>query len=230
MDDNQKSGRRKDDFYVTPFEVVEAILPHVLDPRMTSVCDPACGDGAILSVLAALYPELRLQGIELDQSRRAKTVELLGMPNNQLACADALSCDCDLWWDADLIITNPPFSLAQEFVERALATRRMFAMEGLSRLAHGLAQTSEPKTMPTVAMLLRLAFLESAKRAAFHRRYPADVYVLSSRPSFTGDGKSDSCAYAWFVWGKGKGGSWTVLDWKPQRQLSALRSEPREAT
>ena len=33
-------------------------------------------------------------------------------------------------------------------------------------------------------MLLRLAFLESAERLAFHRAHPTDVHVLSRRPSF----------------------------------------------
>ena len=49
-------------------------------------------------------------------------------------------------------------------------------------------------------MLLRLSFLESKGRVKFHQDFPADVYVLAKRPSFTGDGKADSCAYAWFVW------------------------------
>jgi hypothetical protein len=28
------------------------------------------------------------------------------------------------------------------------------------------------------------------------------------RPSFTPDGKTDSAAYAWLVWGPGRGGRW----------------------
>jgi hypothetical protein len=48
-------------------------------------------------------------------------------------------------------------------------------------------------------MLLRLNFLGGAKRTAFLRARPPDIYVLPNRPSFTGHG-TDACEYAWFVW------------------------------
>ena len=73
-------------------------------------------------------------------------------------------------------ISNPPFSLAQEFIEHSLA----FA--------------------PWVIHLLRLNYLGSEKRNAFFRENMPDVYVVPDRISFTGDGKSDSIEYAWFVW------------------------------
>jgi hypothetical protein len=111
---------------------------------------------------------------------------------------------------------NPPFSHALPFVEHAVAQMRPGGR---------------------VAALLRLAFLESAERLAFHRANPADVHVLARRPSFLtkeqkkrmheealarweAEGRhgprplppsTDSCAYAWFVWGLG-GGKWSVLD------------------
>ena len=78
--------------------------------------------------------------------------------------------------DVDLIFTNPPFSLAQEFIEHSM----MFA--------------------PTVIMLLRINFLSSQKRYDFWQQFPPDgLYILSKRPSFTGTG-TDSQEYAWFVW------------------------------
>lgn len=85
------------------------------------------------------------------------------------------------------IITNPPFYLAEEFVRKAL------------------------RCADHVAMLLRLAFLESRKREQFHVEHPADVYVLSRRPSFLANGATDSCAYGWFVWGPDRGGRWQIL-------------------
>ena len=54
-----------------------------------------------------------------------------------------------------------------------------------------------------MAFLLRLAFLESAKRIPFWNEHPCrKVFVLSSRPSFTGDGRHDSAAYGFFWWDK----------------------------
>lgn len=81
-------------------------------------------------------------------------------------------------WDGevDLIFTNPPFSLAQEFIEHAIMSA------------------------PTVIMLLRINFLGSQKRHDFWQQFPPDgLYILSKRPSFTGKG-TDSTEYAWFVW------------------------------
>jgi len=80
----------------------------------------------------------------------------------------------------DLVFTNPPFSLAQEFIKKAL------------------------KHADTVIMLLRLNFLGSQKRNKFWiENEPDALFILSKRPSFTGKG-TDSAEYAWFVWQKGE--------------------------
>lgn len=87
--------------------------------------------------------------------------------------ADILSTDLI----ADWYVGNPPFKAAEQHLRHALRRSRVGC-----------------------AFLLRLAFLESRRRFDFWNSYPASrVYVLSSRPSFTGTG-TDSCAYAWFVW------------------------------
>jgi hypothetical protein len=62
-----------------------------------------------------------------------------------------------------------------------------------------------------VAFLLRLNFLGSQRRAAFHRSFPSDVYVLPRRPSFTGGG-TDATEYCWMVWGAERGGRWSILE------------------
>jgi len=82
----------------------------------------------------------------------------------------------------DCIITNPPFSLAVEFLEKSL----------------GEADVS--------IYLLRLGFLESKVRLGFHQKNPVNhLIVLSKRPSFTGNGRTDGTGYAWFVYDpKGK--------------------------
>lgn len=82
----------------------------------------------------------------------------------------------------DVIITNPPFYLAQEIVEKAL---------------------QDVKSWGYVVMLLRLNFLGSEKRFKFWRdNKPAWVYVHHNRMSFTDDGNTDSIEYAHFVWKK----------------------------
>jgi len=76
----------------------------------------------------------------------------------------------------DLIFTNPPYSIALEFIEKAL------------------------QHADTVIMLLRINFLGAQKRHTFFSNNEPDaLYVLSKRPSFTGKG-TDSTEYAWYVW------------------------------
>lgn len=168
--------RRALDDYPTPAWAIDAVLPFL--PVGGSVLEPACGAGTVLGRLAdlRLVPVDSMSGLEINPVR-AEEARAAGY---RVACVDALDPET-IWPDADLIISNPPFRQAEAFCRKALAS-----------VAQG----------GCVAMLLRLAFLESATRFDFHAQYPVtSLHVFSSRPSFTGDGKSDSAAYAWFVWG-----------------------------
>jgi len=91
---------------------------------------------------------------------------------SQSTCADFLKQESKK--EYDYIVTNPPYKFAFEFVKKGLE----FA--------------------PISIYLLRLSFLESGTRKEFLQQYTPDVYVLSKRPSFV-NGRTDSCAYAWFV-------------------------------
>ena len=96
------------------------------------------------------------------------------------------------------IITNPPFHSAEGFVASALAT-----------------------ATNKFALLLRLAFLESAHRAKtiFHVHPPSRVWVFSERITFYPKGAvragSGTTAYAWFVWDKDHMGSTELAWFKP---------------
>lgn len=149
--------RQADDFYETPAWVTRAILPHV--SLGSFPLDPGAGAGAIL----AEYPNA--WGLEIDPGRSG-TCRGRGL---HCLTRDVLTPEPWAFWPGrdtlnDLgsgVIMNPPFKLALEFVTRALAETRY-----------------------EVVALLRLAFLESQGRAEFHRQNPADVFVLSERPSF----------------------------------------------
>lgn len=183
---NRGRARNALDQYETPWSAAEGFVRRVLVPRFrgTTVLDPCCGTGAMVKRVAHELGGNAL-GIEIDSARAAQWNPGGPVP---VDVRDALLFVP--WPPVSLIITNPPFSLAMEFVRRAL---------------------QEVKGQATVCMLLRLAFLASKQRAEFHRANPSDVYVLSKRPSFTSDGKSDSADYAWFLWGPGRGGHWEVL-------------------
>lgn len=178
-------SRRDLDYYPTPPDVTRAILDTLAPQPGAVVLDPSCGDGAILDVASERWCVTR--GIELDSSR-ASTALAKG---HAVTAGDALARS---WPSCDLLVQNPPFSLALDFVRRA-------------------AQYAAERGSMT-ASLVRLSFLSSKGRAAFHREHPADVYVLAGRPSFTGDGKVDQVDYVWLVHGPGVERRWSVLEWQ----------------
>lgn len=151
--------RQAHDFYATPTWCTEAIAQQIhWHNGIVDVLEPCIGDGAIANVLLEKYVD-HVEWAEISRGRDFLTYEF--------------------GRKFDFIITNPPFSLAQEFVEKSLTLANC------------------------VIMLLRLNFLASAKRKEFwEKNAPTAVYVLTKRPSFTGDGKSDATDYAFFVWDK----------------------------
>lgn len=152
---NRGAERNALDLYITPDYTVNSLLS-VLDLdriRSVSFCEPCRGTGAIYNKIEAAS---KMHG-EISEG-----IDYLSVP-----------------FKANVIITNPPFSLAMEFLQKSLA-------EAWS-----------------VFYLLRLNFLGSQKRREFWQtNRPSHVLVLSKRPSFTGHG-TDSIEYAWFCWDRG---------------------------
>lgn len=87
-----------------------------------------------------------------------------------------------LSYQPHIIITNPPFNLAQEIITKALY---------------------DVKDGGYVIMLLRLNFFCSKARKQFwDKQLPALAYIHHRRMSFTEDGKTDSIEYMHAVWKK----------------------------
>ena len=168
---NRGSTRHKDDFYETPGWCTEALMPHLecylMGKAKPQFLEPAAGSGAVMRVVDNYFdPGDRLHGIDINpRMRGVKAGDFLQIPPVP---------------EYDVIITNPPYSLALEFVQRALEWRR--------------------DEYSIVAMLLRVNFLGSRKRAKWLRDHPPRLHVTPRRPCFTGDGKTDATEYAWFVW------------------------------
>ena len=139
------------DFYPTPSWCYKNL--DIDWSQFTSAHEPCRGDGRIVDwlgkTLPTTYSELR-EGKDL----------------------------FDWSEGVDLIVTNPPFSLAQRFID------------------HSIAHAN------TVLMLLRINYLGSISRHDWWKaQSPTSLYVLSKRPSFTGKG-TDATDYAWYVWDK----------------------------
>jgi hypothetical protein len=180
---NRGAERREHDFYSTPEWCTRALFEHLPMLQERLVLDPCAGDGAILKVAQGY--RLETHGIEL------RDVPMPEGATTWWAGRDALlSQQSEVYgYRFSNIVTNPPYSLAQEFIE-AWRDRVHFS-----------------------AWLLRLNFLGSQKRAAwFRQRPPARVLILPRRPSFTG-GATDSCEYAWMVWDAPEYTDSTKLEW-----------------
>lgn len=162
---NRGRDRTKDDLYETPEWLTEAIcheISAVMNPEV--VLEPACGPGKMVKAMAECWPLSDIHQSDITEPY----------------CRNFLNPDHLYPPMFDLIITNPPFSLAMEFVQTAMKCRRT---------AYSM-----------VAMLLRLNWLGSQKRAKWLRAHRPAVFVTPRRPNFSDAVKTDSCEYAWFLW------------------------------
>lgn len=166
---NRGSERVESDYYPTPAWCVHRLLDEVRLPSGAWL-EPCAGDGAIIRASRCVLTGAQWAAMELREEMRAPLSGLCPTTIGDFLASDLGAARYDV------ILTNPPYSLAMEFVQKSLAVSRV------------------------TAMLLRLNFLGSQERAAFFRAHPPSVYVMPNRPSFVG-GRTDACEYAWFVWG-----------------------------
>lgn len=177
---NRGRERERDDAYYTPAWCVRALL-RVVNLPGGEWLEPAAGSGAIIRAVEA-FREDRQRWTAVDINEATYHACLGSVEGERILAGGDFLCDdilCALAFPRrhySVAITNPPYSLAQEFVERCLS----------------LASVT--------VMLLRLNWLGSQRRAAFLRAHMPDVYVLPRRPSFV-HGATDACEYAWLVWG-----------------------------
>lgn len=182
MHDGQvDSGRQPNDFYVTPYGLAWEIMMCLvetrdLDQQVRRIVDPCYGTGVFGQAARQVWPNAWIEGVDI--------VDRVGTPPGyDLALkGDWLSDDLARANEVDLIIANPPYLLAEKFIRRSWASLRKDGR---------------------MAFLLRLQFLGGQKR--YHNLFkeipPSDVYVVSKRPSFTGDGGSEKgVEYAVIIW------------------------------
>ena len=165
---------READYFPTPGWCTHVLLD-ALPPPTGTVLEPSAGDGAIVRVLApAGYP---VSAVELREEERPS---LLESGAARVTIADWLT-EQRAPVPPYSIVTNPPFTLAREFAEKCCQSRAGY-----------------------VALLLRINVLASGPWRFFWEAHrPTDMVLLTSRPSFTGDGKTDACNYAWVIWRQG---------------------------
>jgi len=171
---NRGRSRNISDYYITPEEEINKFLDKFLGEhsfeRHCRILDPCAGGDSI-------HPMAYPNALEKHGFTNITTIDI--RPDSRaLIQEDYLHYQ--IIGHYDLIITNPPFHIAEEVVRKAF---KDIAKNG------------------TIIMLLRLNFMGSQNRKGFWLEFPPDeIYIHSKRMCFTGDGKIDSIEYAHFVW------------------------------
>jgi len=160
---DRREGRPKDDFYPTPENATLALLS--VENFYGSIWEPACGDGAISKVLEA-------------KGYKTYSTDLIDRGYGKGGVDFLFQYELI----ANNIITNPPFCLCNEFIERAacLSPRKF-------------------------AFLLKLSALEGVTRSRLMERTKLTrIHVFRNRLTMTRNGEASRnggmIAFAWFVW------------------------------
>ena len=173
---SQSRERAEDDYYATPHIATEMLLDNV--SFSGNFLEPCVGGGHIADVIKKYYNS-EVFGCDLVDRGYSTTF-----------VADFLTQEFDRKFDN--IVTNPPYSLAQEFLEKG--------MEVINDNGK-------------IAMFLKIQFLEGAKRKEMFSKYPPKyIYVFSKRQNPWRNGSSvdekgkpwsSTMCFAWFIWEKG---------------------------
>ena len=161
---NPTTGRQENDFYPTPSDVTKALLyEYDFGPK---VHECACGDGQ----MARDLEECGYEVIATDLVDRG-----YGSQQDFLKLTEPL---------APVVITNPPFSLAVDFIVHALDVLKV----------------------DTLALLLKSTFWYTKSRfSLFQRHPPVLVAPLLWRPDFMGLGRP-TMECTWIIWENGYDG------------------------
>lgn len=198
MATHRRTAESGPDFYSTPAWGTRALLAR--ESFVGSIIEPCCGSGEMSEVL-------KETGLPIH------SWDLYDRGYGQIGI-DFLEAKTSF---VDNIITNPPFSLAEEMLEVALklASRK-------------------------VCFLLRTAFLEGSGRyrRLYSKNPPSRIHVFSERLSMYPSGHNQenggTTCYAWFVWDReceheGTIIRWIEPGWKP-KNTRKIRTDPLDTS
>ncbi len=185
---NNTGKRRKADFYETPYSVTQQLLDHenFIKHGSIKILEPACGNGAIINVLDNNnFTNITAYDLYSNASR------------NSLCKKDFLEEKENF----DYIITNPPFSKAEQFIQKAkdICTNKFAFLLPLNYL-HGQKRYEKNIFTDYIFPLVRVHI--------FTR------YILFGE-ELRNDGKYNTgmISYAWFVWKRDSKQTHTEIKW-----------------
>lgn len=175
---NSATKREENDFYATDPQTLKMFLYEFWKDngfKGGEILEPACGQGHISKTLKELLPSFNITSTDLiDRGYGTGGIDFLTHNYGRTF---------------DVVITNPPFSLAKEFIEKGL-------------------EVSDKH----VIMLCKIQLLEGIKRKDMFENTPLKyVYVHTIRQATWKEGQpldpkgkkwATTMCLAWFVWDK----------------------------
>ena len=177
---NPKEKRVENDYYATNPKAVEMLLKSY-DIFGQNILEPCVGGGMIVDAINNFYIN----------KRNFTCLDIVDRGYHNTIIQDFLTWETNKKFDA--IITNPPYSLATEFIYKS-----MDLLENNGQMA----------------MFLKINFLEGQKRKNLYDLYPPKyIYVFRNRMATWNNGNeldpntgkkwATTMCHAWFVWEKG---------------------------
>lgn len=159
------------DIFQTPPYALDPLIPWLRTKhKQVLILEPACGKGNLVNKLNE-QPNITCIGKDIETGTDFRNFEIL------------------TGYGIDFIVTNPPYSIANEFIEKCIRHYKQGEIKGF-------------------ALLLPVNFIDSQARQAMWRTVKLEIIMLGRRINFeTPTGKTEgngSCAQietAWFTVG-----------------------------
>ena len=183
---NPKNNRVENDYYATNPEAVIKLFDNYMFNAQT-ILEPCVGGGHIANTINEFFTN----------ERDITAIDIVDRSYPNTIVTDFLTYETDQKFEG--IITNPPFSLAQEFIEKSI---ELLDYNG------------------QIAMFLKIQFLEGIKRKEFFEKHPPKyIYVFRNRMATWNNGQpfdidektgkqkrwATTMCHAWFIWEKENG-------------------------
>ena len=182
--DSVTRERVKNDYYATPFESTISLLENV---KFDGDILESCIGGGHIATICKEYGHCVIGYDLVYRGYQGTNIK------------DFLTLDIERKFDN--MITNPPYKLAQEFLEKGMEV---------------------VKEDGKIAMFLKIQFLEGVKRKKMFEKYPPkEVLVFSKRQNPWRNGNptdengkpwNSTMCFAWFIWEVGYTGE-TIIKW-----------------
>lgn len=184
---NPNAERQAEDFYATEPKALKVFLDKLEEDGVrlnNKIWEPSCGMGHLSQVLT-------------DYGYDVLSTDIIDRGYDGMDGRKDFLMSAEVEWCGD-ILTNPPFKLAEKFVEK-----------GMQSLGYEDSK---------LILFLKIQFLEGQKRKELFKKYPPKyVYCNSSRQLCAKDGEFEKYTattqfYAWYIWEKGFTGE-TIIRW-----------------